>query len=129
MYGWFIEYGAYDGPEVNKQGRRRLQYRHYYNRLPDGSIVESTARQFGDACNVRLIPHDDPRQAHYVTIISEYGEFIADMHRVWNEDHPLVVAYHEAGIQTSNVIDADADPPYLTIQKSNPDEKTERTQL
>ena len=127
MYGWFIEYGAYDGPEVHKQGRRRMQYRHYYNRLPNGSIVDSTARQFGDTCNVRLIPHDDPRQAHYIAIISEYGEIIVDVHHVWDEDHPLVTAYHEAGIKTSNVADADADPPYLIVQKSDPNQKTERT--
>lgn len=56
----------YAGPEIGGEGN----YFHSWNRSPDGTIVDATANQFGDANPIRVIPPNDPRQHYYLADIS-----------------------------------------------------------
>jgi hypothetical protein len=103
-FGWCEEYGVYDGPEVRKRGRRRLRYEHRWNRLPDGTIVDATANQFGDADAVRILPLGDERQAYYLTMTDEGGadeDTLGVAFMPWNAKHRIWTRYLEAGVQPS----------------------------
>ena len=53
-YGWAREGGCYVTPEGHID--------HYWNILPDGSIIDTTADQFGEPGDgIRIARHDDPR--------------------------------------------------------------------
>jgi hypothetical protein len=103
-FGWCEEYGVYDGPEVRKRGRRRRRYEHRWNRLPDGTIVDATANQFGDADPVRVLPVGDARQAYYLTMTDESGageETLGVAFMPWDAKHRIWARYLEAGVQPS----------------------------
>ena len=55
--------GTYYKPKVPQHSQ--ILYRHTFVRLPDGSIVDVTANQFGDADPIRVIGPNDPRQLFY----------------------------------------------------------------
>lgn len=38
---------------------------HYWNRMPDGSILDATADQFGEGNDIRIIRPNDPEQKRY----------------------------------------------------------------
>lgn len=95
QFGWISEYGIYDGPAVRKRGVRRYQYCHHYNRLPDGTIIDSTAKQFKYDTNVLVIPINHHCQKHYITIVSQHNNKIQESHYGWNEKHPIVRWYED----------------------------------
>jgi hypothetical protein len=103
-FGWCEEYGVYDGPEVRKRGRPRLLYEHRWNRLPDGTIVDATANQFGDADAVRILPVGDARQAYYLTMTDERRsgeETLGVAFMRWDANHRIWARYLDAGVQPS----------------------------
>lgn len=72
-YGWERESGAYctrDG-EVCISG-------HYWNVLPDGSILDATADQTGDGHDIRIIAPSDPDHARYKREWDDDGNSFSD---------------------------------------------------
>jgi hypothetical protein len=101
-FGWCDEYGVYDGPEVRGRGRRRFRYEHRWNRLPNGTIVDATANQFGDLHPVRIIPRKDSRQKYYLTMIGKYENDIAIDFLRWDAEHPVWKYYKSLKIACSS---------------------------
>lgn len=72
-YGWDREAGSYLAPngDVAIAG-------HYWNVLPDGSILDCTADQTGEGHDMRLIPPTDP----------DYQRYDEEWYEDWHPDHP-----------------------------------------
>jgi hypothetical protein len=61
QYGWRRESGTYlsaDGEIICGDG-------HYWNYLPDGSLLDPTADQFGEGYDIRVIAPQDPEFQRY----------------------------------------------------------------
>ena len=59
-WGFEREDGTYCTPD-----QRDICVGHYWNLLPDGSILDATADQFGEGHSIRLISPGDPEYTRY----------------------------------------------------------------
>lgn len=79
---------SYDPRELDQMNLEEFEqielhggmYEHYWNRAPDGTIVDVTGEQLGGDTGPRIIPPDDPRQALYWTFPSWRGD---GWYKVW----------------------------------------------
>jgi len=71
-YGWERQAGTYLSPN----GEVAIA-NHYWNVLPDGSILDCTADQTGEGHDMRLIPLNDP----------EHGRYDEEWHEDWHPAH------------------------------------------
>lgn len=61
LYGWARVSGVYTSPDY----REPEIVGHYWNLLPDGSILDSTADQLGQGHDIRVVKPSDPEYHRY----------------------------------------------------------------
>jgi hypothetical protein len=60
-HGWRRESGTY----LSKGGEVICGDGHYWNCLPDGSLLDPTSDQFAEGFDIRVLAPDDPEQSRY----------------------------------------------------------------
>lgn len=74
LYGWEGVSGTYLAPNGEPACSN-----HFWNNLPDGSILDTTADQLGeDGRTIRIIHPDDPQWRRYTS----------EWHEDWHPEHP-----------------------------------------
>lgn len=80
VYGWERASGTYCA-----RNRDVICSAHYWNVLPDGSILDATADQFGEGNDIRVVRPDDPEFARYRL---EWSQDYHPDHPDYHPDHP-----------------------------------------
>lgn len=79
-FGWQRASGTYCAPNGDV-----ICSAHLWNILPDGSILDATADQFGEGDDIRVIRRDDPAFARYR--LEWFDDYHPD-HPDYHPDHP-----------------------------------------